>query len=411
MRLLSILQDRSPDCISIARSKFATIWLNEEWYNEKRGLDGHYTISLENILTTYLSKLDQKDKSLSTFLSTLPEIPDSCLDTLQTLCEDPEYLILGLLTLRDLAENRPPIREQALGRLLEICTHSDRKIRVMGINTVKRWVPDSPMSERVTTFAIGLLRRLLEAKREITNGEGDGDGSLNAGGDVKMEVENVQNTEPAPSISTRWLKVVSPDSVGQHVELLFALSRRSQNLLDEIFVIYPKLPSDIQESLETLLVPLIQSIGASSKLLTLIRTFPPGAEKLSLRVLRILSEEGNTKVIGGLVKGLMKERVDLDPRFVIPIIGELDKEEIKTQLPRIVGLLADSENRETVRTAFAGVLQKLTPAELLVLLHQEEGETGLKPTIEGWSSSPYFTYHFFAHARSVAPQDGRDVTS
>lgn len=48
----------------------------------------------------------------------------------------------------------------------------------------------------------------------------------------------------------------------------------------------------------------------------------------------------------------------------------------------MVSLLGTSDTaRDMVRTAFASVLQKITPADLLVALHTEE--TGLKPTIEG----------------------------
>ena len=56
--------------------------------------------------------------------------------------------------------------------------------------------------------------------------------------------------------------------------------------------------------------------------------------------------------------------------------------EIERQIPRIVSLLGTSDSsRDLVRTAFAAALQKLTPADLLVSLHDEE--SGRKATIEG----------------------------
>ena len=62
--------------------------------------------------------------------------------------------------------------------------------------------------------------------------------------------------------------------------------------------------------------------------------------------------------------------------------------EIEKQIPRIVSLLGTSESsRDLVRTAFAAALQKLTPADLLVSLH-DEAESGRKATIEGeWGAS------------------------
>jgi hypothetical protein len=112
--------------------------------------------------------------------------------------------------------------------------------------------------------------------------------------------------------------------VQQHVELAFALSRRQQDLLNDIFQLYPKMEPEIQDAVDDLFEPLIQSLGPTEKLLSILREFPQGAEKLALRVVTVLSAGGASPVLLGLLKGLMAER-DLDPRFIIPIIGELDK--------------------------------------------------------------------------------------
>jgi symplekin len=58
------------------------------------------------------------------------------------------------------------------------------------------------------------------------------------------------------------------------------------------------------------------------------------------------------------------------------------KGEIERQIPKIVALLGTSEDsRDLVKTAFASVLQKMTPADLMVLLHGEGA--GRKAAIEG----------------------------
>lgn len=220
---------------------------------------------------------------------------------------DVERSIVGFLALREFAESRPPVRRQSLDILLQLCTHPDLKLRVMAISTVKRWVPTSPMSEEVITYGVNVLRRLTT------------DGFEN-GGDVKME-----ESETKPSgVQSRFLAEVSPDTVRQHVELIFALSRRQQDLLDQIFKAYTRMEPEIQDALESLLTPLIQSLGATPKLLDLLRHFPLGAEKLALKILYILSSAGASPVLVNVVKGLMSER-DLDPKFIIPIIGQLDK--------------------------------------------------------------------------------------
>ncbi|KAK4684675.1 symplekin, partial [Tremellales sp. Uapishka_1] len=342
------------------RSKFAVVWLSEEWFSDKGTAE--YNLYVEAILSAYIPVMDAKDKLLAAFLSCLPEISNSVLRILETLCEDPDRLLVAFVTLRDLVDSRPPMRGPALAILLPLCTHTDRHVRVMAINTVKKWVPDSAMATTVTNYALGVLRRLVPSDAEATD-------------DIEME----DGEQADEGVESKFLQPVGKDTVGQYVELCFALSRRQQDLLDDIFRLYPKMDPVIQDEVEVLLTPLIQSLGASGKLLTLLRTFPVGSDKLALKIVTILSAEGVTPVLVSLVKGLMNER-ELDPRFIVPIIGELDRSEIEKQLPRIVALLQSPDNRELVKTAFAGMLTKITPADLLVALHQDEG--GLKATIE-----------------------------
>lgn len=62
-------------------------------------------------------------------------------------------------------------------------------------------------------------------------------------------------------------------------------------------------------------------------------------------------------------------------------IADKEQAEIEKQIPRIVALLGSADARDLVRSAFASILQKMTPADLFLTLHKEDG--GLKPTIEG----------------------------
>lgn len=82
----------------------------------------------------------------------------------------------------------------------------------------------------------------------------------------------------------------------------------------------------VQEAVQELITALIRSLGSNhGKLLTLMRNCPPGAETLALRVLTIFTENGRPGAqLVALVKALINER-DLDARFLIPIIAEMDK--------------------------------------------------------------------------------------
>ena len=93
-----------------------------------------------------------------------------------------------------------------------------------------------------------------------------------------------------------------------------------------VFAAYGGMEETVQATIQELITPLIRALGSShGKLLTLLRTFPPGAQSLALRVLTIFTETGRPSAqLVALVKSLLSER-DLDARFLIPIIAEMDK--------------------------------------------------------------------------------------
>ncbi len=97
-------------------------------------------------------------------------------------------------------------------------------------------------------------------------------------------------------------------------------------LCHRIFAAYGSMDITVQKAIQELITALIRSLGPNhGKLLTLMRTCPPGAESLALRVLTIFTEHGRPSAqLVALVKGLISER-DLDARFLIPIIAEMDK--------------------------------------------------------------------------------------
>jgi symplekin len=299
------------------------------------------------VVASYLPKIDSKDKALGAFLSTLPEIPTSIMNVLESLCLDVERSIVGFLALRELVETRPPVRAQSLDILLQLCTHAELKLRVMAISTVKRWVPGSPMSTEVIGYGLKVLQRLTGlTKTDVTEGQEAQEGQEGVDGDVKME-EDKKDID----VHSRFLTEVTPESVRQHVELIFALSRRQQDLLDHIFRAYVEMEPPIQDALESLLTPLVQSLGATRELLDLLRRFPAGAEKLALKVLYILSGAGASPVLVNVVKSLMAER-DLDPKFIIPIIGQLDKVCLNYVLQGVCRLMFRPKSRNRSQRLF-----------------------------------------------------------
>ncbi|KZT27847.1 hypothetical protein NEOLEDRAFT_1130335 [Neolentinus lepideus HHB14362 ss-1] len=395
-----------------ARVRLATTWMNEEWYNDRiRSAQDpdwrpNYDIWLSQILAAYQTHLDARDRTFTRFLLDLPSIPMDVLELLRELCIGPERMQVGFTTLREFVLQRPTLRYESMNILLELTTHSEKITRGAAINTVKRWVPDvQPMGGMVRDFALQILRRLQSRKPK--DKQTDVDVQMN--GEGQTEDEEDGQLPPEDLVQTPYLPEeldvpVQKAQVLQHVELLFALSVKSPELLDEIFTVYGQMEAPVQETVQELITPLIRSLGSShGKLLTLLRTFPPGAESLALRVLTIFTEHGRpSPQLVALVKGLIAER-DLDARFLIPIIAEMDKADIVRHLPRIVSILnGNIEEKNLVRSVFSAIVttppetfgtvtsnlprvrqsELLTPAELMVLLHSSEKEIGLKAAIE-----------------------------
>ncbi|KIK09035.1 hypothetical protein K443DRAFT_672073 [Laccaria amethystina LaAM-08-1] len=424
-----------------SRIRLATTWMNEEWYNDRIRCEKdpdwrtNYDTWLNQIVASYQTLLDGKDRTFSRFLLDLPTIPSDVLGLLRDLCVDsssPDRIQVGFTTLRGLVIQRPSLRDDALKILLELTTHPERKTRGAAINTVKLWVPNiQPMDMMIRTFALQMLRKLQLRPSEVVkfplsscqdsgrddvvmngdaeNGEDSQARSVPANGDHQDEnMEDGQLPQEdlvhTPYLPERIELPAKKPHVLQHVELLFALSVKVPEFLDEIFVAYGQMDITVQEAIQDLITALIKSLGSShGKLLTLMRTCPSGAESLALRVLTIFTEHGRASAqLVALVKALINER-DLDARFLIPIIAEMDKVDIMRHLPRIVSILnGQQEPKNLVRSVFGSIVttppqtfgsvtsnlprvrqsELLTPAELMVLLHHSEKEIGLKSAIE-----------------------------
>ncbi|KAH9924792.1 Symplekin tight junction protein C terminal-domain-containing protein [Fomitopsis serialis] len=391
------------------RLPLATTWMNEEWYNDRiqegrdRSWPPNYETWLNQIVSAYQTHLDGKDRTFSRFLLDLPHVPPDVLHLLRDSCPEADRRQMGFAALREFVTQRPSLRAEAMTILLELTTHPDKITRGAAINTVKRWIPDvQPMDNMIREFALQLLRRLQSRpKRDRSE-----DVPMNGTHDEHMEDGQLP---PEDIIQTPYLPEelelpANNAQILQHLELLFALSTKVPEFLDEIFAAYGGMEETVQETIQQLITPLIRALGSShGRLLTLLRMFPPGAESLALRVLKIFTEHGRPSAqLVSLVKSLVSER-DLDPRFLVPIIAEMDKGDIVRHLPRIVSILnGKPEPKNVVRSVFGSIVQtppqtfgtvssnlprvqqseRLSPAELMVLLHQTEKEIGLKSAIE-----------------------------
>lgn len=156
---------------------------------------------------------------------------------------------MGFATLREFVMQRPSLRGEAITMLLELTTHpglyvvaqtkaqvltvvADKITRGAAINTVKRWIPDTePMASMIRDFALQLLRRLQSRPRppreEKPRVEGEEPENMEDG---QLPQEDIIQT---PYLPEQLELPAKNDQILQHLELLFALSTKIPEFLDE----------------------------------------------------------------------------------------------------------------------------------------------------------------------------------
>lgn len=198
--------------------------------------------------------------------------------------------------------------------------------------------------------------------------------------------------------------------------------------LYRLFDGYTRLQPFAQESLQSLITPLIRSLGLQHpKMLEIIGRFPPGSDDLILRVLTVLADGPRLpKNIIELLKTVASRQTLAAPFYPL-IIADCDKvsrvytttsirrltalllqASILRYLPKIVTLLNNTpEQKSVIRSCFLSVTAPpsqlvganhpnrtksdlITAVELMTLLHKSEKEAGLKCTIEGELFSAHF---------------------
>lgn len=414
------------------RTRFAVTWMAEEWFCDRvrrkqaassnAPTQDQYPIWLEKLVQAWIPGIDAKDRSLAKFLADLPEIPPAVLDLVAALNKDKVKMVAGMSTLQDICISRPALRDQSADKLLQLTRTSERSTRARAIIAIKQCaVTNSTLEATILAFARSNLDILIEtpqptksedAEKERAKDMANGDaaaangvnGSVKPQGDAEATAPTNENGEAvAEEEKEESTHPVDGDDVLRFVELPFSLCTKIPDMLDELFMAYPRTPKFVQEAIETHIVNLIRALGPNHpRLLTLLRNFPDGADSLALCILKTLTEKIRTPALVSLVKELVDTR-DVDPRFLVPIMADLDKAEIMKRLPRVVTILASRapEDRALIKSVFQSIVQMppqgfgsvssnlprvkqselLTPVELMGLLHHAEREIGLKNTV------------------------------
>ncbi|KAI9323853.1 Symplekin tight junction protein C terminal-domain-containing protein [Dichotomocladium elegans] len=384
-----------------SRYEIALGWLMEEFLcdTELARRDRSYQPQcfkwLLMVLNKGISTLEPKDKTLTKLLLDAPVIHQEAVEIVRKhMKEEPSRFVSCVSTLRELVTNRPPVRDACLNVLLDYCINPDIKMRSTSIVAVKKWVPDHPdIASKVEAYAIQALNMLTKnpPKKDKAGKEESEQKQEPMEIEPAEERKDGEGAESADdSDSNGWTE----QDVVRHAELFFALCVKKNDLLDELFSVYIQTTDQVQRFIRQHIYQLIKSIGMHSpKLLETLRTFPPGAETLVIRILVALCDTVRpTPELVSAVKQVYQER-NLDAKFLIPLVSGLSKEDLRQSLPRIVELLNNTDSqRKVVKKVFSRIVSSsatvaapMNPTELLLALHEMGEGVPLPKAVEAIS--------------------------
>lgn len=292
-----------------------------------------------------------------------PLVTDEALEMLRQQCMCPERCISALNLVHDLIVRRPPRGHTFLSTLLALTVHCEVAVRE---GAVARAVSIYDRSEWRSAIEEHALRHLGTLRLPEPP-------DLAAG--AEAEVGGI--LEDSVAGGGGW----TDEQSRARLCLYMALLPHNECLIHELTRVYVQAGAEVKRCvIRVLEVPVRDMRADSPELLALVERCPPGAETLVTRVIHVLSERGPPGAeLVARVRDLYHGRsagggsAAADVRFLIPVLGGLEKREVLAALPKLVRL-----NPVLVKEVFGRLLSSgeargqggpVSPAELLVTLH------------------------------------------
>lgn len=354
------------------RIELAFAWLYQEYAKCMNFMstssegNKHIMASYDECLTRILNGLfevsDQKESLFHKVLLEAPAITDNALYILRRFCIDETRVESGLKTLRKLIMTRPAHRLRFLDVLLEFTSSDQNELRNEAISFTKNLYETKQAHHAIEYYAVQMLKYLLLPKPSP---------ELYA---------KLRGRQEAPAT---W----NDDSIKMSLYLYLGLLPSNHKLIHELATVYTSTNADIKRTILRMLEAPVKGMGMDSpELLLFVENCPKGAETLVTRVIHILTDKAApSPELVERVRDLYHKRVP-DVRFLIPVLIGLNKEEVIAALPKLIKL-----NPVVVKEVFNRLLgghgdvvyqSPLTPAELLIALHNFDDKVDMKTTIK-----------------------------
>ncbi|GFU50123.1 symplekin [Nephila pilipes] len=347
------------------RIDLAFSWIYKE-YSVYKGFESsvegpfeNYEETIDRLLSAVFAGDDQTHALYSRFFTDAPCVTEGMAECLKHACSDKRDTVEGLELAKCMTIRRPTKKLLFLGVISDLTLHENVDIRTKAVNAALEIHGTGNMKTFIEAFALRSLKFLIS--------------------DTPSDSDFVF-FKNRPQVWTEELTKVC-------LHLYLSLLPINHQLMHDLGTVYVETSPDIKRTiLRALEVPVKGMSMASPELLRFVEKCPKGAETLVTRIIHILTDKAPPSAeLVSRVRDLYRKRVP-DVRFLIPIINGLSKREVIAALPELIKLNPTVLKEVFHRLLGSGFSSPLTPAELLVALHNiDPSKCNLKIVIKATS--------------------------
>lgn len=348
-----------------SRIDLAFSWIYQE-YATCRGFESSVEAPIDgyeetiNLLLSGILENDEHNRALfSRFFIEVPYVTEGMAECLKIICTDESSTEQGLELAKSMTVRRPTRKLLFLGVISDLTLHESVEIRTKAVNVAVEIYESGNLKSFIEAFALRSLKFLLS--------------------DTPSSSNFVYFSPPLASWTDDLTKVC--------LHLYLSLLPINHQLIHELGNAYVETSPEIKRTILRAVEAPVKGMNMDSpELLRFVEKCPKGAETLVTRIIHILTDKAPPSAeLVDRVRDLYRKRVP-DVRFLIPIINGLTKREVIAALPELIKL-----NPTVVKEVFHRLLgsnfsSPLSPAELLVALHNiDSDKCNLKIVIKATS--------------------------
>ncbi|KAJ1942776.1 hypothetical protein FBU59_003100, partial [Linderina macrospora] len=338
----------------------------------------------------------QHDRLLFNYIVEAPSFPPSFISKFQECLVNPRTARMGIATLRDVIALRPPVRREGLRLLIANSSCLDSGIRTACIIAVKKHHGDHTLTPWMEKLALESFRDGLKSAAKQFEELDASVKDIENPPDHPMEGDETAATAAAapedPKALAAKARAQGESNIYERVlrrsQLFLALCTRNAALISKILEVYAESTPQVQAMIRFHIKPMVQSLSHNpAKVLPVLRTYPPGADPMVLRIVEVLTlHTVPSKELVQTVIDIYLER-KTSPRIIAFVLNGMTREQLARYLPDVVAMMNNTDPMglvvamafERLTTSYQGRPSCMSPTELLVALHAKPVyETGIK---------------------------------